>query len=121
MSDGSYNVFAEAMKLQEQCIAIRADNARLTAENTRLTVALNDALAIGEGINDGPWKHCHDCGRRMVWQYDASDGGSPSWMCPNCVMRRLQRRDEQIRQLRKNLASVWRDLKVATMFCGKES
>lgn len=35
----------------------------------------------------GPYPACSDCGRAMVW---SGREGSPAWMCPECVYRRLR-------------------------------
>jgi hypothetical protein len=62
-------------------------------ERDAARAALAEAVGIGPGSNDGPWTHCKDCGRRMVWQYpvnvDAGEPGCPAWTCPNCVVVRV--------------------------------
>lgn len=53
----------------------------------------DEAVGIGPGSNDGSPTHC-SCRRRMVWQYpvnvDAGELGSPAWICPDCVTRRMR-------------------------------
>lgn len=62
--------------------------------------------------------HCSDCGRRMVWQYDGRNGGSPAWMCPNCVLRRKDSAEQERDQLRAEVDELkagreWRSIETA--------
>ncbi len=64
-----------------------------------LAVALRDAYElVGSADAVEQLAHCGDCGRRMVW----NNSNGTSWMCPNCVYRRMQaaeaERDEARRE-----------------------
>lgn len=62
------------------------------------TTAEADWLRGGSGL--GPYRNCTDCGRAMVWQGEPTeDTTSGSWMCPNCVLRELDKARETIERL----------------------
>jgi len=44
----------------------------------------------------GPIEACQECGRAMVWQYETAVGGSPAWMCPNCVYRQMEAAEDEL-------------------------
>jgi len=49
---------------------------------------------------------CTDCGRRMVWQRDKTSSYQGSWMCPNCVCRRMDKAKAEIKKLEKENAEL---------------
>lgn len=54
----------------------------------------DEAIGIGPGMNDGPFTHCRNCNRRMVWQ--SADHPCPTWLCPQCVLRRLNTAEAEL-------------------------
>ena len=61
--------------------------------------------AVRGGDPTAGHEDCSDCGRKMVWQREVEPDGKweypGSWMCPNCVCRRMNESEAEVRRLRK--------------------
>lgn len=50
-----------------------------------------------QGENAGPFTHCGDCKRRMVYdRLPGTQGPGSVWMCPRCVKERLKVADREL-------------------------
>jgi hypothetical protein len=90
---------ADRLGQQIGATVIRADKAE--ADLAAAVADRNEIIGNGAGMNDGPYTHCTDCGRHMVWQRPTADTGDTfhhpgSWMCPNCVLDNLHRREADL-------------------------
>lgn len=81
----------EAVKKLFHDSLVRAENAEYAASEMRGGVA-------------GPFKYCHDCGERMVW--DNSTRQCPIWMCPRHTLMRASDAEGQSRVLQKEIDSL---------------
>lgn len=88
---GSFHQDACAKAIRKLKGHLALAGAAAGSARARLADVLNVEIRHLRGHESlGPYHDCTDCGRAMVWQHG---GDSPAWMCPNCVMRRLQAND----------------------------
>lgn len=91
--------------------ALKAENERLVAERDEFKVR---EWRVRGGIAPFQPDNCSDCGRAMVWQREVQldDDSSPgSWMCPNCVMRRCDKAERELAELRAKSERLVAELK----------